>query len=63
MALLFGSGELFDAGTLARLYPGGSADYLTKFTTSLDATIAAGFLLAGDRQEIIDLAAATYPAY
>ncbi|MDT5070900.1 MAG: hypothetical protein QOH82_220 [Mycobacterium sp.] len=63
MALLFGSGELFDAGTLARLYPGGSADYLTKFTTSLDATIAAGFLLAGDRQEILDLAAATYPAY
>jgi hypothetical protein len=63
MALLFGSGELFDAGTLARLYPGGSADHLTKFTTSLDATIAAGFLLAGDRQEILDLAAATYPAY
>jgi len=62
LALLFGSGEQFDADTLARLYPGGSADYLTQFTASLDAVIAAGFLLAADRQEILDLAAATYPA-
>ena len=60
MAMLFGSGEYFDAGTLERLYPGGAADYLGKFTESLDAAIAAGFLLAADRQEILDLAAATY---
>ncbi|BDX34327.1 hypothetical protein TUM20985_48740 [Mycobacterium antarcticum] len=62
LALLFGSSERFGAGPLAVLYPGGSADYLTKFTASLDATIAAGFLRADDRQEILDLAAATYPA-
>ncbi|MDF2828295.1 MAG: hypothetical protein K0R01_1578 [Mycobacterium sp.] len=61
MALLFGSGEVFDADTLARLYPGGSADYLGRFTDALDTAIAAGFLLAADREEILALAAATYP--
>jgi hypothetical protein len=52
---------VFDGDTLARLYPGGAAEYLTRFTTSLDAAIGAGFLLTADRQEILDLAAATYP--
>jgi hypothetical protein len=61
MAQIFGSGEVFDGDTLARLYPGGAAEYLTRFTTSLDAAIGAGFLLTADRQEILDLAAATYP--
>ena len=61
MTLLFGSGEVFDADTLARLYPGGAADYLGRFTLALDATIDAGFLLAADRQEILDLAVATWP--
>jgi hypothetical protein len=62
MALLFGFGEQFDAGTLELLYPGGAADYLAQFTASLDTVIEAGFLLPADRQEILDLAAATYPA-
>ena len=62
MALLFGSGEQFDHDTLDRLYPGGAADYLAQFIASLDAVIEAGFLLAADRQEIVDLAAATYAA-
>jgi hypothetical protein len=62
MAMLFGSGEVFDADTLARLYPGGAAEYLERFTASLDAAIEAGFLLATDREEILALAAATYPA-
>ena len=61
MAQIFGSGEKFDGDTLARLYPGGAAEYLARFTTSLDAAIGAGFLLAADRQEILDVAAATYP--
>jgi hypothetical protein len=61
MALLFGSGEVFDADTIERLYPGGAADYLGRFTDALDTAIAAGFLLAADREEILALAAATYP--
>ncbi len=61
MSAIFGSGEMFDAATLSRLYPGGSAEYLAQFTQALDEAIAAGFILTADRQEILDLAAATYP--
>ena len=59
---LFGSGEPFDAATLSRLYPGGAADYLERFTESLDEAIRSGFLLAADRQEILDLAAGDLPS-
>lgn len=58
---IFGSGEPFDAETLAGLYPGGRSEYLQKFTAALDEAIAAGFLLAADRAEILELAAATGP--
>jgi hypothetical protein len=61
MASIFGSGELFDAATVQRLYPGGVADYLERFTASLDAAIQSGFILAADREEILALAAATFP--
>ncbi|MCP9272097.1 alpha/beta hydrolase domain-containing protein [Mycolicibacterium arenosum] len=61
MSFLFGSGEVFDAATLAALYPAGSGDYLARFETALDQTIRHGFLLAADRAEILDLAAAMYP--
>jgi hypothetical protein len=61
MAFLFGSGEPFDADTLARRYPGGVAEYVDRFTSSLDTVIAAGFLLAADRDEIVELASQTYP--
>jgi hypothetical protein len=61
MAALFGSGELFDAATLRRLYPGGRTDYLERFTAALDAAIQSGFILPADRREIIELASATYP--
>jgi hypothetical protein len=61
MAFLFGSGEPFDATTLGRLYPGGAGEYLDRFTASLDTAIKSGFLLAADRDEILALAAATYP--
>jgi hypothetical protein len=60
MSFLFGSGEPFDAATLRELYPGGSADYLERFTGALDSTIEAGFILAADREEILALAAAGY---
>jgi hypothetical protein len=58
---IFGSGEPLDAETLAALYPGGGAEYLQRFTVALDQAIAGGFLLAADRTEILELAAATGP--
>jgi hypothetical protein len=60
-AMLFGRTEPFDDATLSALYPGGKDEYLENFTVSLDATITAGFLLGEDREEILGLAAASYP--
>jgi alpha/beta hydrolase family protein len=60
MSTLFGSGEPFDSATLGRLYPGGSADYLPRFTKALDQAIEAGFIVPADRPEILELAAATF---
>ncbi len=62
MAFLFGSGELFDADTLARRYPGGVEDYLERFTAALELAIAGGFIVPEDRAEILDLASANFPA-
>ena len=61
MSFLFGSGEMFDDDTLCRLYPGGVADYLERFTAALDSAIQAGFIVAADRSEILELAAAASP--
>ena len=44
-----------------RSIPSGKDEYLQRFEASLDATIAAGFLLSEDREEILALAAASYP--
>jgi Alpha/beta hydrolase domain len=60
MSGIFGSGELFDAAALRRHYPGGSADYLERFTAGLDSAIQLGFILAADREEILQLAAASF---
>jgi hypothetical protein len=60
-AVLFGTTEPFAAGKLAALYPGGRAQYLDAFSAALDATIAGGFILAGDRPEILAVAAASCP--
>jgi hypothetical protein len=62
MSAIFGSGEPFDAATLRRLYPGGTKQYLERFTTALDTAIQSGFILPADRAEILQLAAATYPS-
>ena len=62
MESIFGSGEPFDASTVQRLYPNGVEEYVRRFTASLDSTIQSGFLLAADRQEILQLAAATFEA-
>lgn len=61
MAAIFGSGEPFNEATLRRLYPGGAAEYLDRFTAALDRAIDAGFILPADRPEILELAAAMYP--
>ncbi|WP_156689282.1 alpha/beta hydrolase domain-containing protein [Mycobacterium sp. Marseille-P9652] len=61
MSAIFGSGEPFDTATLNRLYPNGIDDYLPRFTAALDEAIEAGFVLAADRAEIRELAAAMYP--
>ncbi|OBK97090.1 hypothetical protein A5645_00960 [Mycobacterium asiaticum] len=62
MAAIFGSGEPFDDATLQRLYPGGAEDYVAGFTAALDRAIQSGFILAADREEILQLAAAAYPS-
>jgi hypothetical protein len=60
-AILFGRTEPFDEVALEALYPGGMVEYLKRFEASLDATIASGFILEEDRQEILALARASYP--
>ncbi|PRC42023.1 hypothetical protein C6A85_000000112625 [Mycobacterium sp. ITM-2017-0098] len=57
MSFLFGSGELFDANTVRRLYPGGPTEYLDRFTQALDLAIESGFIVPADRSEILELAA------
>src|SRR5271166_5956113 len=61
MSSIFGSGEPFDDAAVRRLYPGEVADYLERFTAALDSSIQSGFILAADREEILQLAAATFP--
>jgi hypothetical protein len=60
-AMLFGRTEPFDDATLSSLYPDGREEYLKRFESSLDAAIAAGFILDDDRAEILGVAAASYP--
>jgi hypothetical protein len=62
MSFIFGSGELFGPATLGRLYPGALEEYLDRFTQALERAIESGFILSADRSEILELAAATYPA-
>ena len=62
MSFLFGSGEMFDGDTVSALYPGGTADYLGRFTAALDEAIAGGFIVSADREEILALAEAIFPA-
>ena len=61
-AFLFGTTSPLSPADLARLYPGGKADYLSKFAVSLDGAIAEGFLLAQDREEILAVAGASWPS-
>jgi hypothetical protein len=60
-AMLFGRTEPFDEATLAALYPAGEDEYLERFGASLDAAIAAGFLLEEDRIEMLAVGAHSFP--
>jgi hypothetical protein len=60
VGMLAGTVEPFDAARLARLYPGGKADYLSRFARALDRAIARGHIVAEDRQEILDVAAINF---
>ena len=60
-AFLFGTTAGISDADLARRYPGGKDQYLTRFEGSLDAAIAAGVLLADDRAEILAVGAASWP--
>ena len=62
IGMLAGSGDPFDKATLARLYPGGKADYLRRFTRALDTAIRAGHVLREDRQEILGIAEINFDA-
>jgi hypothetical protein len=59
---LFGTTKPLAADKLANLYPRGRADYVVRFTASLDDAIAKGFILAEDRDEIIAVASSAFPA-
>jgi hypothetical protein len=58
-SFLFGTTTELDPDALHALYPGGRKDYLEQFRAALDRSIAAGFILATDREEITKLATAT----
>jgi hypothetical protein len=60
-AFLFGTTTGLSDADLARLYPGGKADYLEKFEASLESAIDDGFLLPDDRAEILAVAGACWP--
>ncbi|GAA3395830.1 alpha/beta hydrolase domain-containing protein [Cryptosporangium minutisporangium] len=60
-AVLFGSTWPFAADVLAARYPGGHDEYLAAFARSTREAIDRGFLLAEDEDEIVAVAAASYP--
>ena len=50
---LFGTTRPLPADVLGRLYPGGAEDYLAAYTAATDRAIAAGHLLADDRELLL----------
>lgn len=60
IGMLAGSGVPLTKAELTGLYPGGKADYLQRFTRSLDAAIRAGHVLRDDREEILQIAAINF---
>lgn len=59
---LFGCTLPLPPDAVAKLYPGGAADYLAQFAAALRRSTAAGFLLEADGLEILGLAQAQFTA-
>ena len=57
MSQLFGTTRPIDPELLAQRYPGGQTEYEEQFAVAADAAVAAGFVLADDRDEIVALGA------
>jgi hypothetical protein len=55
---LFGATVAFDPVTLSGLYPS-HEDYVTRMQAATDRTVAAGFLLPNDAEELMTLARAS----
>ena len=53
---LFGKTDTLDAATLARLYPGGPDEHLSRFEEATARAVQEGFLLQADADEIRALA-------
>jgi hypothetical protein len=62
IGVLLGSTRPFGAAELARRYPGGRGDYATAFRAATMRSVADGFLLSQDADEIVAVATAAYPA-
>ena len=60
IGMLGGSGVPLSPAELSKLYPGGKADYLRRFTRALDAAIRARHISSADRQEILEIAEINY---
>ena len=56
VAEIAGTGAPLDSATIARLYPGGKADFMKKFDQALQSAIDSGHLLEDDRSEIVTIA-------
>jgi Alpha/beta hydrolase domain len=59
---LFGETHPFSADQLARLYPGGRAEYLERFGQATGKAVEGGVLLEADRDEIEAVAERAWPA-
>jgi hypothetical protein len=62
LADLLGVTEPFNPAKLSALYPGGQAEYVSKFNASLKSAIATGFILPADETEIQAIAAYSFSA-
>jgi hypothetical protein len=60
-AFVLGSTLPFSPEQLEHMYPGGRQSYVERFGKSLDDAVAKSFLLDADAEEIIQLAAASFP--